>query len=75
MQQDRIYDALEAFERAASRRGTTPAALAFAWLLADPRVTAIVLGPRRADQLRPAVEALELGLAQEERDELTALFP
>ena len=74
LQQDRIYDALEAFERSASERGTTPAALAFAWLLADPRVTAIVLGPRRPDQLRPALEALGLGLAPEERDELTALF-
>jgi aryl-alcohol dehydrogenase (NADP+) len=74
LQQDRIYDALEAFERSASQRGTTPAALAFAWLLADPRVTAIVLGPRRPDQLRPALDALELELTPAERDDLTALF-
>jgi aryl-alcohol dehydrogenase-like predicted oxidoreductase len=74
LQQDRVYDALEAFERVAAARGTTAAALAFAWLLADPRVTAIVLGPRRPDHLRPALEALELELTPAERDELAALF-
>jgi aryl-alcohol dehydrogenase-like predicted oxidoreductase len=74
LQSDRIYDALEAFERAASQRGTTPAALALAWLLADPGVTAIVLGPRRPEHLQPALDALELELTATERDELTALF-
>jgi aryl-alcohol dehydrogenase-like predicted oxidoreductase len=74
LQEDRVFDALEAFERAARERGTTPATLALAWLLADPRATAVVLGPRRPDHLRPALEALELGLTAAERDELAALF-
>ena len=34
--EDRVYDALEAFGSAARERGTTPAALAIAWLLAHP---------------------------------------
>ena len=74
LQTDRVFGALEALERAAADRGTTPATLAFAWLLADPRVTAIVLGPRNRDHLRPALEALQLDLAAAERDELSALF-
>lgn len=75
LQDDGVYDALEAFEERARERATTPAALAIAWLLASPQVTAVVIGPRRPDQLRPALEALELDLSPPEHDELGALFP
>ena len=71
---DRVFDALEAFEAQADERGTTPTTLAFAWLLAHPQVTAVVVGPRRPAQLRPALDALELDLSPPERDQLTALF-
>jgi aryl-alcohol dehydrogenase-like predicted oxidoreductase len=71
---DRIFDALEAFEAQAEERGTTPTTLAFAWLLAHPQVTAVVVGPRRPAQLQPALDALELDLSPPERDQLTALF-
>ena len=71
---DRVYDALEAFEAAAAERETTPAALAIAWLLAHPRVTAVVIGPRRPDQLQPALDALELRLSPPEHERLAALF-
>jgi aryl-alcohol dehydrogenase-like predicted oxidoreductase len=74
LQEDRVYDALEEFEAQAADRGTTPAVLAFAWLLAQPHVTAIVIGPRRPDQLRPALEALTLELSPPERDALGELF-
>jgi aryl-alcohol dehydrogenase-like predicted oxidoreductase len=73
-QDDRVFDALEAFEERARERGTSPAALAFAWLLGDPNVTAGVVGPRRPEHLRPALEALELRLSPPEREQLTALF-
>ena len=71
---DRVFDALEAFEERARERGTTPAALAIAWLLAQPHVTAVVIGPRRPEQLRPALDALDVELSPPERDGLTALF-
>ena len=74
LQDGRVFDALEAFEANANERGTTPAALAIAWLLGHPHVTAVVIGPRRPDQLRPALEALELDLTPPERDQLAALF-
>ena len=73
-QDDRVFDALEAFEEHALERGTSPAALAIAWLLADPNVTAVIVGPRRPDQLRPALEALDLQLSPSERNQLAALF-
>jgi len=66
---DRVFDALEELER----RGD-PATLALAWLLADPRVS-VVIGPRRPEQLQPALAALGTPLSPEERDALSVLFP
>jgi aryl-alcohol dehydrogenase-like predicted oxidoreductase len=37
-------------------------------------VTGVVVGPRRPEQLRPALEALDLQLSQSEREQLAALF-
>jgi aryl-alcohol dehydrogenase-like predicted oxidoreductase len=71
---DRTFDALEAFEEHARERGTSPATLALAWVLTGPQVTAVVIGPRRPEQLRPALEALELELGPVERDEIGELF-
>jgi aryl-alcohol dehydrogenase-like predicted oxidoreductase len=62
LRDDRVYDALEELER----RGD-PATLAFAWLLADERVS-VVLGPRRPEQLQPALDALANPLTKEERE-------
>lgn len=71
---DRTFDALEAFAEHARDRGTSPAGLALAWALAGPQVTAIVVGPRRPEQLRPALEALELRLSPLEYETIGALF-
>ncbi len=71
LRDDRIFDALEALERLAAERGTSPAALALAWLLADPRVTAVVVGPRRPEHLEPALEALRAPI---DRDTVERLF-
>ena len=51
-----------------------PATLALGWLLADPRVTAIVVGPRRPAHLEPALAAIDHPLTAEQRDELSRLF-
>ena len=74
-QDDRVFDALEAFEERAREQGTSQAALAIAWLLGDSNVTAVLVGPRRPEQLRPALEALDLQLSAPEREQLAALFP
>ena len=67
-----VWDGLEAFEARAADAGVEPATLALAWLLSDPRITAVIVGPRRPEQLEPAVRALALSAA--ERAELAALF-
>lgn len=70
-----VYDGLEGFAAAARERGLDMPTLAFAWLLADPRLVSVVVGPRRPEHLRPAVAAAEVRLSQAERDEVASLFP
>jgi aryl-alcohol dehydrogenase-like predicted oxidoreductase len=65
---DAVFDAIEELER----RGD-PATLALAWLLSAPGVS-VVIGPRRPEQLAPALAALANPLTATERDELSALF-
>jgi aryl-alcohol dehydrogenase-like predicted oxidoreductase len=55
---DAVFDLLEDLERKAEQEGTTMAALSIAWLLANPQVTAVIVGPRRPAQLEPALAAL-----------------
>lgn len=71
---DESFDALEAFEREAFQRGVSMAGLALSWLLATPEVTAVVVGPTRAEHLEPLHEALALALSPEERDHLRGFF-
>jgi aryl-alcohol dehydrogenase-like predicted oxidoreductase len=71
---DDTFDALEAFEREAIGRGVSMAGLALGWLLHHPRVTSVIVGPRRPEQLEPAREALELELTETEHAAIHALF-
>ena len=68
------FDALEAFEREATDRGVSMAALAIAWLLHVPELTAIVVGPNNVEQLAPVREALDVRLSQPDQDRIGALF-
>ena len=46
------------------------AGLALAWLLADERVTQIVVGPGRPEHLEPVREALERPVTDAQREEI-----
>ncbi len=70
----RVYDALEAFEQEARGRGISMAGLATAWLMGEPDVTAVVVGPTRAEHLEPVREAAALELSSVERAHLRGLF-
>jgi aryl-alcohol dehydrogenase-like predicted oxidoreductase len=61
-----VFDALEEL----ARRGD-PSTLALAWILANPHVGGIVVGPRRPAHLETVRRALETRI---DRDELTELF-
>jgi aryl-alcohol dehydrogenase-like predicted oxidoreductase len=72
---DEVFDALEALEGAALARGVSMPALALAWLLATPGVTAVVVGPTRVAHLDCVREALALELAPDDHAHLRGLFP
>jgi aryl-alcohol dehydrogenase-like predicted oxidoreductase len=70
----RTFRALSAFRTIADELETEPATLALAWLLAQPEVTAVVVGPRNPEQLGSALAALELELDEGRSDEVASLF-
>jgi aryl-alcohol dehydrogenase-like predicted oxidoreductase len=69
-ERDDVYDGLERL----GERGDMPT-LAFAWILSNPDVAAVVTGPRRPEHLDPVFAALDVELSAEERDELASFFP
>jgi len=71
---DATFTALEAFERTARERGVSMSALAIAWLLHLPEITAVVVGPSRLEHLAPIGEALGITLDEDARDALERIF-
>jgi 1-deoxyxylulose-5-phosphate synthase len=71
---EKTFRGLDLFRDAAAERGVEPAALAIAWVLSHPQVTAVIVGPRRPEHLEPAFAAVDLHLSKQERDELAELF-
>jgi aryl-alcohol dehydrogenase-like predicted oxidoreductase len=49
--------------------------VALAWLLANPVVTAPIIGPRTTEQLDAALRALEIGMSKEMLSKLDEIFP
>jgi aryl-alcohol dehydrogenase-like predicted oxidoreductase len=74
LRNETTFAALERFADLAEQRGLDPATLAIAWLLVQPWVTALVVGPRNPAHLEPALRALEVQVSQSEAAELAALF-
>jgi aryl-alcohol dehydrogenase-like predicted oxidoreductase len=71
---DRVFDSLEGLERLAAERETSMAGLSLGWLLANPDVTAVVVGPGRPDQLDVVAQALAHPLDAGERELVSGLF-
>lgn len=72
---DKLRPELEAWEKLCAELGEEPADVAVAWLLANPAVTAPILGPRTLDQLVGALRSLELSLTAEVLAKLDEIFP
>jgi len=68
---DATFDWLERLDEIAREDDRSLAGLALAWLLADPRVTQIVVGPGRPEHLAPVREALERPLSATQREEVS----
>lgn len=66
---------LEAHEALCAQMGEKPAAVALAWLLHNPAVTAPIIGPRTIDQLSLSLRALELKLPDSILKRLDEIWP
>jgi aryl-alcohol dehydrogenase-like predicted oxidoreductase len=69
---DPVFAALARLETIGASRGTSLAGLALAWLLADDRVTQIVIGPGRPEHLAVVAEALANPVTAQERATIEA---
>ena len=67
--------ALEAYESFCKDLGENPADVALAWLLANPAVTAPIIGPRTLDQFTGSLRALEIKLTPESMKRLDEIWP
>ncbi|MEA2556456.1 MAG: hypothetical protein QOI60_1787 [Actinomycetota bacterium] len=68
-------DQLTEWEDLCEQLGERPSDVALAWLLAQPAVTAPIIGPRTIEQLEGSLRALEVKLDAEVLARLDAIFP
>jgi len=66
---------LKDYEGVCQKLGEKPADVALAWLLANPVVTAPIVGPRTLEQLEGSLRALEIKLSPELMTQLDEIWP
>jgi aryl-alcohol dehydrogenase-like predicted oxidoreductase len=72
---EETFDIVERLAAAAEQRGVSPAQLALAWVMSEPRVTCPIVGARSLEQLNDSLGALEITLSPEERALVPAVAP
>jgi aryl-alcohol dehydrogenase-like predicted oxidoreductase len=74
LERERVFRGLDRLAAHAAERGTDMATLALGWLTSSPVVTAPIVGPRRPEQLSPALRAVELDVDEDERGLIVSFF-
>jgi aryl-alcohol dehydrogenase-like predicted oxidoreductase len=69
---ERLFDVVDALDEIATETGHTVPQLAIAWLLARPTVSSVIIGARNEAQLRANLEAATVELAPEHVERLDA---
>jgi len=72
---DKHRDKIEQYEAFCDELGEDPAHVGLAWLLAQPAVTAPIIGPRTMDQLEGTMRTLEITLDDKTLARLDEIFP
>jgi aryl-alcohol dehydrogenase-like predicted oxidoreductase len=72
---DTMRPQLEAWENLCRENNYQPADLALAWLIANPVVTAPIIGPRTMDQLTGSLGALQIKMTDEVAVRLNSIWP
>jgi aryl-alcohol dehydrogenase-like predicted oxidoreductase len=71
--EDKLYDTIETLVEIADARGSSPAQIALAWLLARPGVSTVIVGARTDEQLADNLGAATIELTSEEHRRLEAV--
>ena len=66
---------IQAYETLCADLGESPAIVALAWLLANPVVTAPIIGPRNQEQLDSSFRALDIELSKTTMKQLDEIWP
>lgn len=66
---------ISSFEELCSQLGHTPAAVAYAWLLAQPVVSTVIAGARTVEQIESSVQAMEITLDADSLAKLDSIWP
>jgi aryl-alcohol dehydrogenase-like predicted oxidoreductase len=69
------YDVADRFTTYAEAHALHPAALAVAWVMSHPAITAPIIGARNLEQLNGSLAALDIAMTPAWRDEISALSP
>jgi aryl-alcohol dehydrogenase-like predicted oxidoreductase len=63
------------YEKFCKQKGEKPADVALAWLLANPVVTAPIIGPRTMEQLTDGLRALKIKFSKADMEKLDEIWP
>jgi len=80
-EKDRVQEAkkfasqLSQYEKFCRQMGELPADVALAWLLANPAVTAPIIGPRTMEQLTGSLRVLKIKFSKAEMAKLDEIWP
>jgi len=72
---ERYYKLAENFAAYAKKVGVHPATLAVAWVMANPAITAPIIGARNVEQLEASLAAADYQMSPEQWEEIAALTP
>jgi len=70
---EQYYQIAEDFSKYAEEKGVEPASLAVAWVMANPAITAPIIGARNLEQLKGSLAALDIEMTEEWRKEISEL--
>lgn len=71
-EQEKNLETTQAFLDFAKQKNYHPVSLAIAWVGAHPNITAPIIGARNEEQLRPALDSLDLVLTESDRDTISS---
>jgi aryl-alcohol dehydrogenase-like predicted oxidoreductase len=71
---DKVFDALEAFEKIASDKDCTLSQFALAWCAAQPGITSPIIGPRTLEQLKDNLGAVKVEITEDDNNKIDKII-